>query len=85
MSTTGNFFVDQEFEKWRRIAAFLREQKDREFINIAVLALATNYPPHEILNPLAAAGVRLVCAESNTYRVRDILAALRMKSDAHRA
>ncbi len=73
MSTQGNFFLDPEFEKWRRIRTFLREQKDCEFINIADLALATNCPPHEILNPLAAAGVPLVCAENNTYRIRDIL------------
>ena len=84
MSVTGNFFIDQEYEKWRRITTFLREQKDREFINISDLSHDTNVPPHEILNPLTAAGVPLVCAENHTYRVRDILSWLSAQSLSRR-
>ena len=76
MSYNGNFFIDQEREKWRRVGAYLNGQKNVEFITINDLTRDTGYQPHEILNPLAAAGVPLVCAENNRYRIRDILRSL---------
>ena len=74
----GNFFINQEFEKWRRVALYLREQKDREFISLSNLAADTNYTPCEIIDPLAAAGLSPV--SDNRYRISDILKALQKVS-----
>jgi hypothetical protein len=78
MSIHGNFFIDPEFEKWRRITLYLREQKDREFISLSDLARDTNYFPNEIIDPLAAAGLSPV--SENSYRISEILKALQKVS-----